>query len=115
MPQRPLVVFVFSLAAMLAASPAAALTDRAHLVKWCSNSSWVAAGRCIGYLLATEDALSGGPVEGVSACLPADVSLQQLHKTALDWLNAHPQAESPTALGLVARAYAQQYPCGTAP
>lgn len=108
---RPLIFVGVTLTAMLAAPSAHALTDRAHLLKWCSNSSSVAAGRCIGYLLAAEDALSGGAVEGVRACVPADTSLQQLHQTALNWLVAHPDAEAPTALGLVARAYAQHYPC----
>lgn len=103
---------VLSLAAALFASQAPALTDRAHLEKWCTHGSQVAAGRCIGYLLATEDVLSKAEVEGVKACVPRDVTLQQLHQAVIEWLDAHPDAVGETALGLVARAYAERFPCG---
>ena len=103
-------LIVFFLAAMLSTA-APALTDRAHLEKWCTHSSQVAAGRCIGYLLAAEDALSTQSIEGVRACLPRDVTLQQQHQTVIDWLEAHPDSEGTTALGLVARAYAERFPC----
>ncbi|MFH1871479.1 MAG: Rap1a/Tai family immunity protein [Pseudomonadota bacterium] len=102
---------VFAIAALLAAPAAQALTDREHLIKWCTGTSSVAAGRCIGYLLAAEDALSADSVEGVRACLPRDTGLQQQHKIVVDWLEANPDAASGTALGLVARAYAQHFPC----
>ncbi|MDZ4253925.1 MAG: Rap1a/Tai family immunity protein [Sulfuritalea sp.] len=102
---------VFFLAVLLAAPSAQALTDREHLVKWCTGASSVAAGRCIGYLLAAEDALSGDSIEGIRACLPRDTGLQQQHKIVVDWLVASPNATSGTALGLVARAYAQHFPC----
>lgn len=92
--------------------PARALTDRADLSKWCTHGSTVAAGRCIGYLLAAEDALSHDSIEGVRACLPKDIGLQEQHRIVLEWLDAHPRATAATALGLVANAYAASYPCG---
>jgi Rap1a immunity proteins len=91
--------------------PVVALTDRAHLEKWCTHESSVAAGRCIGYLLAAEDALSHDSIEGTRACLPREITLQEQHRLVLTWLKAHPQTQSSTALGLVARAYAEKYPC----
>lgn len=97
----------------LAQTPAQALTDRAHLEKWCTHGSSVAAGRCIGYLLAAEDALSTGSIEGVRACLPRDIGLTEQHSVVLDWLRAHPDARATTALGLVAQAFAASYPCPT--
>lgn len=99
-------------AALLAASPAQALTDRAQLLKWCTGASAAAAGRCIGYLLAAEDALSRDSIEGVRACLPRDLKLPQQHQAVVAWLQANPEAEADTALGLVARAYAERFPCG---
>ncbi|MBI2276122.1 MAG: hypothetical protein HYU74_02080 [Dechloromonas sp.] len=101
-----------SLASLLLSTPAPALTDRAHLEKWCTHDSQVAAGRCIGYLLAAEDALSTTGIEGVKACVPPDITLQQLHRAVIEWLAAHPDAVGETALGLVARAYAERFPCG---
>ncbi|MBI5108239.1 MAG: hypothetical protein HZA62_05785 [Rhodocyclales bacterium] len=56
----PLLAFTF-------ATTAHALTDREHLLTWCTQGSSVAAGRCIGYLLAAEDALSHDRIAGVRA------------------------------------------------
>lgn len=93
------------------APTALALTDRADLEKWCTQGSLVASGRCIGYLLAAEDALAHDSIEGVRACLPKTITLQEQHRLVLSWLQAHPDTSALTALGLVARAYAQKYPC----
>jgi hypothetical protein len=103
---------VIPLVSLLFAAQAPALTDRAHLEKWCTHASQVAAGRCIGYLLAAEDALSTTGIEGVKACVPRDVTLQELHQAVIEWLAAHPDASGETALALVARAYAERFPCG---
>lgn len=103
---------VLAFAAACAAPAAHALTDREHLEKWCTRGSSVAAGRCIGYLLAAEDALATDSIEGIRACLPRSITLQEQHRIVIEWLETHPGAEgSATALGLVARAYAQHYPC----
>ena len=97
---------------LLTGAPAAhALTDRADLEKWCTHGSTAAAGRCIGYLLAAEDALARDSIEGVRACLPATIGLQEQHRIVIEWLAAHPDAEAGSALGLVARAYAASHPC----
>ena len=99
------------LTVLLQATGAHALTDRQHLEKWCTNASSVASARCIGYLLAAEDALAHDSIEGVRACLPAGIGLSEQHKIVLDWLQNHQAVDTITALGLVARAYAAQYPC----
>lgn len=98
-------------AVMLHASAARALTDHDHIEKWCTHTSAVAAGRCIGYLLAVEDVLARDSIEGVRACLPRGITLAEQHQIVLDWLKAHPQIEAGSAAGLVARAYAAKYPC----
>ena len=96
---------------VLHATSAQAWTDRQHLEKWCTHASSVASARCFGYLLAAEDALAHDSIEGVRACLPAGIGLSEQHKIVLDWLQTHPEVETKTALGLVARAYAARYPC----
>lgn len=98
-------------AALLYCAAAQALTDRADFEKWCTQGSPVAAGRCLGYLLAAEDALAGNSIDGVRACLPPDIGLAEQHRIVMDWLRAHPEAGARTAMGLVARAYAERYPC----
>ena len=96
---------------LLHATGAQALTDRQHLERWCTHASSVASARCFGYLLAAEDALAHDSIEGVRACLPVGIGLSEQHKIVLDWLQNHQEADSKTALGLVARAYAARYPC----
>ena len=96
---------------LFVATSAHALTDREHLEKWCTHSSYVAAGRCHGYLLAAEDALANQSIEGIRACLPKSITLPEQHRIVTDWLKANPDTTSLTALGLVARAYASHYPC----
>jgi hypothetical protein len=108
MMNRSLIVFFL---VFLPSTAALALTDRAHLEKWCTHSSQVAAGRCIGYLLAAEDVLATQTIDGVQACLPRDVTLQQQHQTVIDWLEAHPDTGDATAMALVSRAYAERFPC----
>ena len=99
------------LALLLLAPSALALTDRADFEKWCTQGSSVAAGRCLGYLLAAEDALAGNSIDNVRACLPRNIDLAEQRRIVMDWLRAHPQATAPTAMGLLARAYAASYPC----
>ena len=67
-PQIMKPVSIVPLLAFFLATTAHALTDREHLDKWCTQASSVAAGRCIGYLLAAEDALAHDSIEGVRAC-----------------------------------------------
>lgn len=104
-------LLLLSLAGLLPGPAAHALTDPGDIHKWCTQSSAAASGRCLGYLLAAEDALATDSIEGVRACLPRDIGLQQQHKIVVEWLQANPTATAVTALGLVARAYAQHYPC----
>lgn len=71
----------------------------------------MAVGRCLGYLLAAEDALSRDSIEGVRVCLPTSIGLPEQHRIVIEWLQANPQAQAHSALGLVARAWAERYPC----
>lgn len=93
------------------AMSAQALTDREDFVKWCRQGSAVAAGRCLAYLRAAEDALATDSIEGTRACLPREITLQEQYRIVMTWLEANPEADAVTAMGLLARAYASQYPC----
>lgn len=103
---------IVALVSLSFTAPANALTTRAKFEKWCITAvSAAGAGRCLGYLLAAEDALAHDSIEGVRACLPEDITLQEQNRIVLEWLRANPDAEARTAIGLVARAYAAHYPC----
>jgi hypothetical protein len=101
------------IALVLVAAPAHALTSRAKLEKWCAEGSAAASGRCIGYLLAAEDMLASGGIDGIRACLPEGISLGEQIAIVTAWLQANPKAEAQSAIGLVARAYADRHPCKT--
>lgn len=111
-PMAKKLLILLSLGTLLAAPAARALTNPEDILTWCTQSSAAASGRCLGYLLAAEDALATDSIEGVRACLPRDIGLQRQHRIVVDWLRANPSATAVTALGLVARAYAHHYPCG---
>jgi hypothetical protein len=98
-------------ALVIAATPAHALTSRSKLEKWCAEGSAAASGRCIGYLLAAEDMLASGSIDGIRACLPEGVGLAEQISIVNEWLQANPEASAQSAIGLVARAYAARYPC----
>ena len=110
---RLLRVTLLTLTSLHLIAPAHALTTREKLEKWCTSStgSVAGAGRCLGYLLAAEDALSQDSIEGVRACLPENITLQEQNHIVIEWLKSNPTAEAKTAMGLVARAYAANYPC----
>lgn len=110
-PGKRVVVLALSATALIYGASAQALTDRADLEKWCGQGSAVAAGRCLGYLLAAEDALSSNSIDSVRACLPRSIGLAEQHRIVMAWLRAHPDAVATTAIGLVAQAYAASYPC----
>ena len=110
-PRRP--SFLVCAAALLLGPAAAALamSDRDDIEKWCTHGSAVAAGRCFGYLLAVEDVLSRDGIEGVRACLPKEITLQEQHRIVVAWLRKNPGAIANSSAGLVARAYAASFPC----
>jgi len=104
-------LILLSLGTLLAASAAQALTDGGDLLKWCTQNSSAASGRYLGYLLPAVDVLAADSIEGVRACLPREIGLQQQHRIVVDWLLANPMATAATATGLVARSCAQHFPC----
>ncbi len=106
-----LLALVLLAAATLNAAPVSAQTSRADFEKWCAQTSSVGSGRCLGYLLAAEDALYGNSIDSVRACLPPDIGLAEELRIVMEWLRANPDAVAPTAMGLVARAWAARYPC----
>lgn len=100
------------LLAWLTTGNSLALTEREDFEHWCRRETSAAgAGRCLGYLLAAEDVLSQDSIEGVRACMPRSITLNEMHALVLSWLQAHPEAQAGTAMGLIARALAARYPC----
>ena len=102
---------LMALLTLLPMTTAAVQTERTEFETWCNQGSAAASGACLAYLLATRDVLVQDSIEGVRACLPDTVKLGELQRIVLEWLAANPDANSASALGLVARAYAARFPC----
>lgn len=70
----------------------------------------VDAGTCVGYLLAAADAAaSAGTRE--QACIPGNVSREQLVKAVTDYLAQTPEAREARAIESVRKAYAAAFAC----
>lgn len=68
-------------------------------------------GICLGYVLATSDAVNNGSVDGKEACTPAAVPNVQVQYAARKYLADHPEPLDRSALELVAAALAEAFRC----
>lgn len=108
---KRILLLLFAASLFVPVKAALALTGRADLEKWCQRGSAAAVGRCYGYLRATADVLASDSIDGVRACLPRDTELPEMHRLLSEWLNTHPATMTTSAMGLVARALSERYPC----
>jgi len=80
------------------------------------NELWAACNQrprqeCIGYVEAIADALSLGDFLGLQACMPQTLTSGQAVDVVLKLLRDHPEKRHFGAVGLVALALAQGFPC----
>lgn len=69
-------------------------------------------GICTGYSVAVMDAmLAGQAVNGYTACAPVGVTASQVRDVVIGYLKAHPEVRHYAAVGLVAEAIAEAFPC----
>ena len=102
---------------LLGAAPAVAgsnLTGN-DLLQRCSASASdnpVQWGVCLGYVMAVADLLGQGrPVNGVRACVAADVTSGQLMDVVRQWLERNPARRHINGAALVGVALQQAFPC----
>jgi hypothetical protein len=84
-----------------------------ELLRDCRVDSPEARALCRGYIMGIHDVLSdiGALVDGTRACLTGRESVASLITLVVDFLEANPQVRSIKADGLVAYAFALEYPC----
>jgi hypothetical protein len=68
-------------------------------------------GLCLGYVIATADAMVKSPVADLRACIPKTVSSGQVRDVAFQYLTANPQERHFSASSLVAVAIGTAFPC----
>jgi hypothetical protein len=66
---------------------------------------------CLGYVDAVTDALDGNSVNGYIACIPKGVTAGQLKDVVVQYLLFKPADRHLAAVGLVADAISQAFPC----
>jgi hypothetical protein len=98
------------------AAPAAAKSGRLltsdELIRLCATPDDRSEKEdCLGYVTGVADALDGNAIDGIRACVPADVSRKQVRDAVVTWLKSNPQLHRFRAASLVATAIAKAYPC----
>lgn len=94
---------------------AAAFASGASLYANCSNEAiHLLVADCYGYITGISDALEGGPVYGARACVPQNVTIEDVGNAAIDWIRVHPERQHELAAAVVAEALMDAFPCGGA-
>ena len=85
-----------------------------------SNANLRQAGMCLGFLVGLEQGIiigessSGGADAKSLFCVPPNVTYEQRGRVALLWLRNHPERLHEYASPLIALAFRDAFPCGTA-
>lgn len=67
---------------------------------------------CRGYIVGVVDAFGGGnTTKNYIACVPKGIEIEQTQDVAMQFLDAHPEVRQYGAVGLVAQALAEAFPC----
>ena len=83
-----------------------------RLYSWCMSAEKSERDLCSAYIAAVADVLAYGPVGTYRACLPRqEVEFSKVHEAAAKWLESHPEDRHFSAVGLVARALSESFPC----
>ena len=102
------------LAGMLLACEAAAVTTGTDLLGYCAGAeseATVESGICRGYVSAVADMMTNYPFAGLKACLPFDVTTDQLVSVSSKYLRDHPGVLHLSAYTNIAAALVLAYPC----
>lgn len=95
------------------APAAAAFASGASLYANCSSEAVnLLVADCYGYITGISDALEGGPVHGARACVPRNVTIEDVGNAAIAWIRAHPERQHERAAAVVAAALMDAFPCG---
>ena len=79
------------------------------LLTFCENDATSMV--CKGYLQGVHDTLEQNAINGMRACIPDSVTLDQRRDVVVSWLKANPSLRRVNASSLVAQAWGQAFPC----
>ena len=66
---------------------------------------------CFGFIIGIADVMEDNPLDGRSACIPKDASIQQVTETVVRFLEDNPDIRDFTGESLAVQALSEKYPC----
>ena len=81
------------------------------LLAQCESDDLFMEGVCAGYIAGVSDVSRGETWGGNRYCAPAGVTIRQLQKIVIKYLNEHPETLHDDASSLVQNAFAHAFPC----
>ena len=66
---------------------------------------------CYGFIIGIADVMEDNPLDGRSACIPKDATIQQVAEVVVGFLEANPDIRDFTGESLTVQALSEKYPC----
>jgi len=66
---------------------------------------------CFGFIIGIADVMEDNPLDGRSACIPRNATIQQVTGVVIEFLDRNPDIRDFTAESLVVQALSEKYPC----
>jgi len=66
---------------------------------------------CFGYIIGIADVMEDNPLDGRSACIPRNATIQQVTGTVIEFLDQNRDIHDFTGESLAVQALSEKYPC----
>ena len=66
---------------------------------------------CFGFIIGIADVMEDNPLDGRSACIPKDATIQQVTGVVVEFLEKNPDIRDFTGESLTVQALSEKYPC----
>ena len=81
------------------------------LYKKCRDTGTASQVFCLGFIIGIADVMEDNPLDGRSACIPREASIQQVADVVIRFLEANPDIREFTGESLAVQALSERYPC----
>jgi hypothetical protein len=81
------------------------------LYKKCRDTGTASQVFCFGFIIGIADVMEDNPLDGRSACIPRDASIQQVAEVVIQFLEANPEIREFTGESLAVQALSERFPC----
>ena len=81
------------------------------LYQKCKTPGTAAQVFCFGFVIGIADVMEDNPLDGRSACIPRDATIQQVTDVVIAFLENNPDIRDFTGESLAVQALSERYPC----